>query len=164
MKMQDDVVVGKDKDGKPLSFNHPYLQCCLMFVGEFLCLIIFTLKSTCIKKEGFSKQDINPLWMAAPASMDLCGSSLLLLAMTMCAASVYQMVRGSMVIITAVYALIFLGSKQYSHHWVSLALILTGTVIVGAVSVLNKTEGSDLSTTSVLGLMILCCSLCITGA
>lgn len=25
MKMQDDVVVGKDKDGKPLSFNHPYL-------------------------------------------------------------------------------------------------------------------------------------------
>jgi hypothetical protein len=25
MKMQDDVVVGKDADGKPKSFNHPYL-------------------------------------------------------------------------------------------------------------------------------------------
>ena len=74
------------------------------------------------------------------------------------------MVRGSMVIITAVYALIFLGSKQYSHHWFSLFLILTGTVIVGIVSVLNKEEGSDLSTTSTLGLMILVTSLCVTGA
>jgi drug/metabolite transporter (DMT)-like permease len=166
MKMQDDVVVGKDKDGKPLSFNHPYLQCCLMFLGEFLCLIVFALKSACTKNGGFSKQisEINPVWMALPCSFDLFGSSLLLLAMTMCAASVYQMVRGSMVIITAVYALIFLGSKQYSHHWFSLFLILTGTVIVGAVSVINKEEGSDLSTTSTLGLMILVGSLSITGA
>jgi drug/metabolite transporter (DMT)-like permease len=69
-----------------------------------------------------------------------------------------------MVIITAVYALIFLGSKQYSHHWLSLFLILTGTVIVGMVSVLNKYQGGDLSTTSALGLMSLVSSLCITGA
>jgi len=69
-----------------------------------------------------------------------------------------------MVIITAVYALVFLGSKQYSHHWVSLVLILTGTLIVGYVSIQNKQEGSDLSTTSVLGLLILAASLCISGA
>jgi hypothetical protein len=89
MKMTDDVVVGKDKDGKPMSFNHPYLQCALMFVGEFLCLLIFAIKSVCSKNGGFSKQNINPIWMAIPCSFDLFGSSLLLLAMTMCAASVY---------------------------------------------------------------------------
>jgi len=45
-----------------------------------------------------------------------------------------------------------------------LGLILAGTVAVGIVSVLNKDEGSDLSTTSVLGLSILVSSLCISGA
>jgi hypothetical protein len=84
-----------------------------MFIGEVLCLGIFALKSAIWGngvKEGFKKQiaERHPIWMAIPGSCDLCGSSCLLLAMTMCAASVYQMVRGSIVIITATYALIFL--------------------------------------------------------
>ena len=129
MKLQDDVVVGKDKDGKDKNFNHPYLQCALMFVGELICLIIFTIKSLCTKNGGFSQQKINPLMMAIPASCDLFGSSLLLLALTMCALSVYQMMRGSMVCITAVFALVFLGSKQYAHHWLSIFMIISGVTI-----------------------------------
>ena len=93
-KLMDEVVVGKDKDGKEKVFNHPYFQCGLMFIGEVLCLGIFALKSAIWGKgvkEGFKKQiaERHPIWMAIPGSCDLCGSSCLLLAMTMCAASVY---------------------------------------------------------------------------
>ena len=134
-----------------------------MFLGEFICLIIFTIKSLCSKNGGFSQQNINPLYMAIPASCDLCGSSLVLVALTMSALSVYQMIRGSMVVITAIIALIFLGRKQYAHHWLSLSFIVTGVAIVGVVSILSSKDGGDTSTTSLLGILILMISICISG-
>ena len=51
-------------------------------------------------------------------------------ALTMCAASVYQMMRGIIVVITALFALIFLGKKQYRHHWAGIILIKKGFMIV----------------------------------
>jgi hypothetical protein len=44
MKMQDEVVVGTDKDGNPMKFTHPYFQCAVMFVGEFFCLFLYVAK------------------------------------------------------------------------------------------------------------------------
>merc|ERR1711990_1222552 len=53
-----------------------------------------------------------------------------MVALTMCAASVYQMMRGVIVVITALMALIFLGKKQYAHNWISLLMIVLGVFIV----------------------------------
>lgn len=52
----------------------------------------------------------------------------------MTAASVYQMMRGAIVIITALMAFLFLGRKQYLHHILSLAAIVTGVALVGVAS------------------------------
>jgi drug/metabolite transporter (DMT)-like permease len=49
----------------------------------------------------------------------------------MVAASVYQMMRGIIVVITAIMAVIFLGKKLYIHHWLSLLSIVIGASIVG---------------------------------
>lgn len=54
------------------------------------------------------KTNINPLWLAIPASCDVLGSTLSFFALSMCAASVYQMIRGIIVIIVAGMARIFL--------------------------------------------------------
>jgi drug/metabolite transporter (DMT)-like permease len=51
------------------------------------------------------------------------------------AASVYQMMRGAIVFITAIMSVIFLKNKQYRHHIVSLVLIIIGITIVGVASV-----------------------------
>jgi len=57
------------------------------------------------------KQNCNPLILAIPATCDFCASTLMFIALTMVDASIYQMMRGIIVVITALFALIFLGKK-----------------------------------------------------
>jgi drug/metabolite transporter (DMT)-like permease len=47
------------------------------------------------------------------------------------AASVYQMMRGIMVVIIATMGIIFLKKKQYNHHWLAIGLIMFGVFLVG---------------------------------
>lgn len=89
------------------------------------------------------KTTINPLYLAIPASFDICGSTLMFIALTQCAASIYQMMRGIIVVITAGMAMIFLGRKQYIHHWLSLITIVLGVFIVGLVGVTMSTKSED---------------------
>jgi drug/metabolite transporter (DMT)-like permease len=112
------------------------------------------------------KTKINPLLLAIPATCDICGSTLMFIALTQCAASVYQMMRGVIVIITALMSIAFLGKKQYAHHWLSLFSIITGVAIVGLVGVLysKDEEGDDDKTpTTALGIILLLISQCFTG-
>ena len=66
-------------------------------------------------------------------------------ALTQCAASVYQMMRGIIVVITAAMSILFLGAKQYTHHWIALFMIVAGVAIVGVVSVAlgKKDDAAD---------------------
>lgn len=73
--------------------------------------------------------------LAIPATFDICGSTLMFIALTQCAASVYQMMRGIIVFITALLAVTLLGEKRYVHHWISLVFIVSGVAIVGLVSI-----------------------------
>lgn len=88
------------------------------------------------------------------------------IALTQCAASVYQMMRGVIVIITAILSVLFLGKKQYIHHWSSLLSIIAGVAIVGLVGVkMSQSESSDSESTptSALGVLLLLLSQCFTG-
>ena len=86
-------------------FTHPYMQTSFMFVGEISCFIFLAIKiqmdKRAKKKEELLspgmeaaktvklKTNINPLWLAIPASCDVCGSSLMFIALTMTSPSVY---------------------------------------------------------------------------
>ena len=73
--------------------------------------------------------------LAIPAACDFCGTTLMFVALTMCAASIYQMMRGIIVVVTAGMAMAFLGRKQYFHHFFSLFLIVAAVAIVGVVGI-----------------------------
>jgi drug/metabolite transporter (DMT)-like permease len=163
-KSQDDIIVD-EATGK--KFNHPFFQAANMFVGEFCCLLAYGLKllftkrsSTDEDEEGTEesiptspggklakqtklKTKINPLYLAVPATFDMIGSSLMFVALTQCAASVYQMMRGSIVVITAAMAVLFLGRKQYAHHVISLIMIVLAVAIVGLAGVVNSSKSGD---------------------
>ena len=62
---------------------------------------------------------------------DLCGSTLLFIALTMISASVYQMLKGSLVFIAAVYSMLILKRRFFRHHWIALIIVITGVVLVG---------------------------------
>mgnify|MGYP003751764391 CR=1 FL=1 len=160
MKMQDEVVVGTDADGKPRKFTHPYFQCAVMFVGELFCLLLFAIKKGIF---GAPTNDINPALIAIPALFDIAGSSLMFIALTMCAASVYQMMRGVIVVITAGMAVAFLGRKQYAHHWISLLTIVSGVFFVGYVSIMASKGSASVGETSLTGIILLLAAQCFTG-
>ena len=98
------------------------------------------------------KTDINPLLLAIPACFDIIASTLMNIALTMVAASVYQMLRGIIIIITAVMSIIFLKRKLYRHHWTSMAVIFTGVFMVGTAALVYD-SGDD--STSAFGLILL---------
>ena len=63
------------------------------------------------------------------------------------------MMRGIIVVITALLALIFLGKKQHRHHWTAIVLIVGGVAEVGYVAI--AIEGSKDSSSAVTGIIIL---------
>lgn len=76
------------------------------------------------------------------------------------------MMRGIIVIITALLSIAFLGKKQYAHHWLSLFMIIIGVAIVGLVGIkMSENEGSDSDSTptSILGVLLLLLAQCFTG-
>jgi drug/metabolite transporter (DMT)-like permease len=107
--------------------------------------------------------NINPLWIAIPASCDFCGSTLMFVALTMTPASVYQMMRGIIVVITALMSICFLGRKQYRHHWTAIFLIIFGVFAVGYVSVKAGGSEEDTNGSEILGIALLLFSQCFSG-
>jgi drug/metabolite transporter (DMT)-like permease len=135
-----------------------------MFLGELFCLLIYGVKRALNRSSADNSESmpINPALIAIPACFDICGSTLMFIALTMCAASVYQMMRGFIVVITALMALIFLGRKQFSYHWASLFTIVGGVAIVGYVSIMNS-DAKSAGATSITGIIFLLAAQCFTG-
>ena len=116
-KLQDQAVAAGN------LFTHPYFQTLIMFTGELSVLGAYGIKKWWMnaqaKKTGDAalmmspgtkqageqqlKSNINPLLLAIPATCDFCGSTLMFIALTMVDASVYQMMRGIIVVICAIF-------------------------------------------------------------
>ena len=107
MKIQN-LSPGEQSPDLPKKFNHPYFYCAVIFIGELLCLVAYGVKElykwrqkkrelvlmvdTAEEyKQGSIplKTKINPLLLAIPASFDIIASTLMNIALTMVAASVY---------------------------------------------------------------------------
>lgn len=99
--------------------------------------------------------------LAIPAAFDIIASTLMNIALTMVAASVYQMLRGMIIIITAIMAIIFLKKKLYRHHWSSIACIFIGVAMVGLAAMLfSNGSGQE---TKPQGLILLLVAQLFTG-
>jgi drug/metabolite transporter (DMT)-like permease len=73
------------------------------------------------------------------------------------------MMRGIIVVITCIFSVVFLKKKQYLHHWVGVVTIVFGVGWVGAVSLMNPTEGDDTTGSMALGIILLLCSQLFAG-
>jgi len=65
--------------------------------------------------------------------------------LTMTYPSVFQMLRGSVVIFTGILSVIFLGRKLFAFHLVGMLLVLIGLLLVGASSVLDTSTSASAS-------------------
>ena len=109
------------------------------------------------------KTDINPLLLAIPAAFDMVGSTLMNVALTMIPASVYQMLRGMIIIVTAVMSILFLKRKLFRHHWTSVGIIFVGVALVGLAAVLKSQEEGANSEIKPIGLVLLVVAQLFSG-
>jgi drug/metabolite transporter (DMT)-like permease len=125
-KYQNDTVsLGND-------FTHPYFQTAIMFSGELSVFAAYGVKKWWISRkiaadpdqakillspgtqkagEKQLKMNASPFLLAIPASLDFAGSTLMFIALTMVPASVYQMMRGFINVVTPILSIIFLKRK-----------------------------------------------------
>ena len=69
--------------------------------------------------------------LALPAFCEVLSTCMLYIALSMTSASSYQMLRGSVIIFTALISRMFFKRKLVKFQWFSLIVILLGLVIVG---------------------------------
>jgi drug/metabolite transporter (DMT)-like permease len=151
-KYQDTVCV-ENCETEPVYFNQPMLQTLNMFIGEILCLIIFyfnktetyiqltetepeiestEIESIEIENTEIERIDKNYILLLFPALCDTLSSTLMNIGLIFVSASMYQMLRGSIVIFTAIISVLFLNQMYNIKKWSSLFIIFLGLVIVGS--------------------------------
>ncbi|KAF9548533.1 hypothetical protein EC957_006087 [Mortierella hygrophila] len=88
-----------------------------------------------LKKKKLEGPLVLLLWL--PTLCDMTASTLMNVGLIYCAASVYQMLRGALVIFTGLLSIMFLGRKLLAYEWFALFTIVAGIATVGLASVIT---------------------------
>jgi len=134
-----------------------------MFAGELLCLFAFKIGQLYNAKKGKTVERVpfNPLIFLLPACCDMTATSLMNVGLILTYASVFQMLRGSVIIYTGILSVIFLKRKLRLYHWSGMVLVLLGLACVGLASVIsgNSPNAPD----PILGDIIIVCAQIIVA-
>lgn len=149
-----DKLESVNSEGELRPFQHPFLQACSMFVGEFSCMFAFigvyvfkcwqrsrlqrrprngggnTQRSVSAVVDG-NIWDFNPLVLAAPALCDMVGTSTMYVGLTLTYASSFQMLRGAVIVFTGLLSVLLLGRRLGARAWAGIVLIIVGLLVVG---------------------------------
>ncbi|XP_020622439.1 solute carrier family 35 member F6-like isoform X1 [Orbicella faveolata] len=168
----------KDEHGNEVhKFDHPWFQTGLMFIGETMCLIGLYFhrrrerqklrqnlmsvtrgesNSTDEPSAELSQQPRVFQWIFAfPTICDLFGTTLGGIGLLYVNASVWQMLRGSIIIFTGVLSKIFLKRKLWPIHWIGMMVTMLGLVLVGLSSVLRDNHQGSSQGQVVLGIVLI---------
>lgn len=133
------------------AFDHPFVQAVFMFMGEAFCILVFMAKNA-------RNRRVNPeaAWTnrhgwkgtfcyAGTAMCDMTATSIMYAGLALSSASVYQMLRGAIIIFTALNSVIFLGRRLYAFQWSSIAVVVVGVLVVGFQSLAQGAPGTTQS-------------------
>merc|ERR1712054_121225 len=114
-----------------------------MFFGEAICLIVFLIKNRRAHKQGLSDAWTNQhgwkaiFCYACTAACDMTATSIMYAGLALSSASVYQMLRGAIVVFTALLSVVWLRKRLYRFHWAAVIIVVLGVTIVGAQSIIK---------------------------
>ena len=107
-----------------------------MFLGEFLCVILFLIKKKrkpkfgFLDKSNFMKTSAPIYWPLLPAILDLFTSTLAYIALSFTPGSVWQMSRGGVIITTAIFSKLILKNNFSKAAKLGCFLTLVGITLV----------------------------------
>jgi drug/metabolite transporter (DMT)-like permease len=131
------------------EFNHPILMAACMFSGEVLCLIVHYVSSACRPRDR--QAEVPKHIFALPAMADIIGTGIMYVGLTLTSASVYQMLRGSVIIFTSALSAIFLRRRQWGYHYVAMLTVFCGVLTVGGASSSDAVESRRAGNGALLG-------------
>ena len=126
-----------------------------MFIGEASCLLVFEIVyyyHKFVKKNvsQFGAQKFSCFAFVIPAVCDVLGTSTMYVGLNLTYASSFQMLRGSVIIFTALLSVAFFGSKLQLYHWAGMLMVVIGLVMVGLGDVIGEEGSSNARSVSVL--------------
>jgi len=151
---------GKPSSGMYSAFNHPFVQAEFMFIGEAICLLFFLAKNF---RAGRQHREL--AWSnqhgwkaifcyACTASCDMTATSIMYAGLVLSSASIYQMLRGAIIVFTALLSVVWLKKKLMMFHWASIAVVVLGICIVGAESIIQE-SASGQNGGRILGMLLI---------
>mmetsp|Transcript_6634 Transcript_6634/g.9804 ORF Transcript_6634/g.9804 Transcript_6634/m.9804 type:complete len:373 (+) Transcript_6634:8-1126(+) len=155
------------------AFKHPYFQSFTLFLGEFVCLCMFMLikhykKHRIASSEALIEPDRTGIfkklgkWVFCfSAAFELFASSLMFMGLVLSAASVFQMIRGFVVVVVAIYSKIFLKRSLFRHQILGMVSCTIGVFLVGLASILYEAPSAR---NPVLGVVLLLLGQLFAGA
>lgn len=93
--------------------------------------------------------------LALPAACDTVGTCLQMAGLAMTSGSTYQMLRGFVIVVTAIFGRIFLGHKIYNYKIVSMVLMVMAFAWLGFVEIKLTDDDSSSSKNAGLGIPLL---------
>lgn len=157
-KLQDNTCV-ENCDGPPKErehFEQPVFQTVQMFVAEGCCWLIYlfmkhfmsykdyqTVPSSEEETSTSTDNSTHPsqpppllsgkrlILLAGPAFFDICGTTLMNIGLLYVPVSIYQMIRGALVLFVGFMSIIFLKRKVTVVQWWGLTTVTFGVFIVG---------------------------------
>lgn len=96
-------------------------------------------------KESASNElpEASPFNLMLPALCDFFGSSIMTIGLGLIASSVYQMLRGSLIIFTTIFSIVFLKSKFHRHNYFGIFVVVSGLTLVGISSLGGSSDESS---------------------
>jgi hypothetical protein len=151
---------GRDKYGVH-KFKKPWFQTNSMFIGMLLALDVYEIQRLFKRNTDHNKSellqatltdtgptDTKPsqhwkmyIYVAGPAVCDLLATSLSNIGLLFIEASVWQMLRGSMVLFSSIFCAFILKREHHQYMWWSVLLIVIALTIVGLAAVFSTGLG-----------------------
>lgn len=122
-------------DGKPKLFAKPIMMLLLMFTAMMPSMIFWLVQQSLLKKEERTVVPYKTMAvLVIPSVCDLLCTTLLLVAQLYITASLWQMMRGSVIIITALLKRFALNHRLKLHMWVGVSIITLAMLLVASTS------------------------------
>ena len=93
--------------------------------------------------EEEKKPEINKFYLAIPAFTDTCSTGLANIGLILLPASIYQMLKGSLIIMTFLMSKFFIRNKHILDHYIAISVSTLGVILVGLSAYMNASEEED---------------------
>ncbi|KAH3682466.1 hypothetical protein WICPIJ_006559 [Wickerhamomyces pijperi] len=150
------------------TFTQPVLQTLQMFIGESCALLFFYFQFKLYSTPEYDRLTPSPLsdgkppitrratyLLAIPAACDLAGTTMMNLGLIYTPVSIYQMIRGALILFVALFSVVFLRRKISRVEWLSLFIVVIGITIVGLSGKKSQEKKDDSAFELIFGIMLI---------